>query len=693
MESSPIGIAVVLPAENKRLYVNPAMVHMYGAESVEQMIATEISNSFVNPDEFRRLQAGTGENLIREAVVERKRPDGSTWWCLLSRQPIVFQGKHAMMVWNWDITDRKHAEDALVAKEALTRRLLEASPVGVLIATREGQHLFANARALEIQGVTRDELFSHNAGVYYADPGLRTRMKDDLYATGSTPPTEVELVRPDGSHFIVVLSSTLIEFEGQRAHITYLYDISELKQTEQALRESRERTRAIVDNIIDGIVTIDAAGTILTINSKAAEIFGYAEHEMVGHNVDILMPEPHRGSRDRYAANYRTTGVAKFLGETRQIEGVRRDGRRFPMELAINAVPFGDERLFVGIVRDVTEQKEMERLKGEFVSTVSHELRTPLTSIRGSLGLLTGGVVGKLPAKARAMIEMAEKNTERLINLVNDILDMEKLESGRMEFRFTRLDLGRLVEAGITANKGYADGFGVEFVLTGNDPDIFVRADNDRLTQVLTNLLSNAAKFSPKGGKVEVAVGSRKGWGCVSVRDHGPGIPDEFRDKIFGKFTQADSSDKRTAGGTGLGLNISKTIIEKHGGVIGFESGSGDGATFYFEVPAWRELPVKLGDPRMREGSRVLICEDDEDIAELLSLMLGRQGIISDIARTAGQARGLLAANAYDAMTLDLILPDQDGLSFIRDLRADARTRNLPVVVVSVLADEGRKAV
>ncbi len=534
---------------------------------------------------------GREEPFIRARMHHHRNPPGpllreltdGTWYIINeARMP-----DGGIAVTETDITELKDAEQALRAREQLTRKMLEASPVGVLIATRDGRHLFANERALEIQGVSRQQLMSANAADFYADPALRTRLKDDLYRTGFTPPTSVELLKPDGTHYFVILTSTLTEFEGQRAHLTYLYDISELKQTEQALRDSEARMRAVVDNIIDGIVTIDTSGVILSINPAAARIFGYNEMELVGHNVNTLMPEPHHSSHDRYLANYLTTGVPKFMGAVREVEGRRRNGTRFPMEVAVNEVSLGRERLFVGIVRDITERKEMERIKGEFVSTVSHELRTPLTSIRGSLGLLSGGVVGKLPAKARSMIAMAEKNTTRLIALVNDILDMEKIESGRMEFRFGPVDLKTLVEQGIESNHGYAEEFGVDFAVAEAAPGVVVRGDADRLMQVLANLLSNAAKFSPRGGRVEIAVARKGGAGRVSVSDRGPGISTDFRSKIFGKFTQEDASDTRKVGGTGLGLNISKSIIEKHAGRLDFDSRPDAGTTFYFEVPLW----------------------------------------------------------------------------------------------------------
>ena len=406
----------------------------------------------------------------------------------------------------------------------------------------------------------------------------------------------------------------------------------------------------------------------------------------------MLAAEPHRSGHDRYLANYLTTNDPKIIGIGREVEGERANGQRFPMDLAVSEVVLDGERTFVGIIRDITERKEMDRMKSEFISTVSHELRTPLTSIRGSLGLVTGGAVGKIPEKVQAMVNMAEQNTERLINLVNDILDIEKIESGTMEFQFDTIDLGNFIRDEIEANKGYADQHEVEFVLAQSEKNLFVNGDRDRLNQVLANLLSNAAKFSPAGEKIEIAAVRYNGVARVSVSDHGPGIPDEFRENIFAKFTQANSSDSRQAGGTGLGLNISKTIIKKHGGDIGFNPNQDQGTVFHFDLPLLDEnggtivsLPAIV-----REGAQILICEDDRDIAGLLFMVLEQNGYISDIAYTAAQAETLLEKNSYDAMTLDLVLPDRDGIALFWSLREDERTRDLPVIVVSVFADERR---
>ena len=218
-----------------------------------------------------------------------------------------------------------------------------------------------------------------------------------------------------------------------------------------------------------------------------------------------------------------------------------------------------------------------------------------------------------------------------------------------------------------------------------------VYADEDRIAQVLTNLMSNAAKFSPPGEGVEVKVGRAGHNVRVEVADHGPGIAEEFQDRIFGKFAQADSSFTRKQEGSGLGLSIARAIVEKHGGGIGFTTEPGAGTTFYFELPEWHRL--RQGQRAADGKRRILVCEDEPDVAALLKIMLEQNGVTCDVAYTAAMAKEMLAANDYSAMTLDLMLPDIDGLTFMNELRADEKTRDLPVIVVSARAESGRLAI
>jgi signal transduction histidine kinase len=238
-------------------------------------------------------------------------------------------------------------------------------------------------------------------------------------------------------------------------------------------------------------------------------------------------------------------------------------------------------------LRYAIERKRLEKLKAEFVSTVSHELRTPLTSIAASLGLLESKIAGILPGPAARLLSIASTNTQRLVRLINDILDIEKLESGRVVFDFARVNLRSLVEQAIEANRDFAQGHNVSIRLLESPSVDEVRADADRLAQVLTNLLSNSIKFSPAGSEVVVSIANREVSHRISVRDHGIGISGDFRAHLFEKFAQADATNSRQKGGTGLGLSIVKQIVERLGGEVGFEDAPGGGSVFYVDLPIW----------------------------------------------------------------------------------------------------------
>jgi len=235
------------------------------------------------------------------------------------------------------------------------------------------------------------------------------------------------------------------------------------------------------------------------------------------------------------------------------------------------------------------EHKRLEGMKSEFISVVSHELRTPLTSIHGSLDLVIKGLDLDLPPRARRLLEIAYRNSQRLVRLVNEILDIQKLEFGDVVFEIRPVELMGLLANAIEANQAYAAQRGVQLTLEGGLAGLKVAADPDRLMQVLTNLLGNAAKFSPRGETVVLRAETADGWLRVSVIDHGPGIPEDFRSRVFHKFAQADTSTTSAQEGTGLGLSISKAIIDRLGGRIGFESDVGRGTTFYFDLPEWAE--------------------------------------------------------------------------------------------------------
>lgn len=465
----------------------------------------------------------------------------------------------------------------------------------------------------------------------------------------------------------------------------------EHRKSEAALADVSALMAAIVNNAVDGIITIDSQGAIETFNPAAERTFGYQASEVLGKNVKMLMPEPYRAEHDGYLSRYLQTGEARVIGIGREVSGRRADGSEFPLELGVSEVSVSGRRVFAGLVRDITERKNVERMKNEFISTVSHELRTPLTSIRGSLGLLAGGLAGQLSDRARVLLDVGVQNCERLVRLINDMLDLEKLSSGKMVFEMRRVEVQSLLRQASQASAGYAEQHGVQLCVTVPPEPISVWADADRLMQVMANLISNACKFSPRGEEVELSASHGDGAVRVAVSDRGPGIPEEFRGRIFQRFAQADSSDARQKSGTGLGLNISKVIVERLGGQIGFDTGLGGGTTFHFTLPSVEPAQAAAlppGEPPRAGAPRVLVCEDEPGIATVLAAMLAEQGFEVALAPTAAEALRLLNERAFDAMTLDLRLPDKDGFVFLRELRASGRHGDLKVIVVSAEADQ-----
>lgn len=452
----------------------------------------------------------------------------------------------------------------------------------------------------------------------------------------------------------------------------------------EEIRATATRQAAIFNGAIDGIITLNPSGSIESANGSAERMFGYASNELDRRDISLLLDIAEDGD-DVFLKRLGTSQGALEGGLLRQMEARRKDGERFPVDVALGAMLLPTGMHVVAIVRDISERRRIEAMKDEFVSTVSHELRTPLTSIAGSLGLLAGGAAGPLPEKATRLIHIAQSNSQRLVRLINDILDIEKIESGKLRLELAALDLREVAARSIEGLRGYADQLGVTLNLSEGEAAP-VRGDPDRLIQVVTNLLSNAAKFSPSGGEVRVTVDAETRLARLSVTDHGPGIPDSFRSRIFSKFAQADGSDTRAKGGTGLGLAIAREIAERHGGRLWFESAPGEGATFHLDLPLAAASP---GAPET-DSPRLLIVEDDVDAAEILRSMLESDGFAADVAATGREGLAAARTGAYAALLVDLQLPDADGIGLIRALRAGAETRNLPVVVVSADTAHGR---
>jgi PAS domain S-box-containing protein len=599
----------------------------------------------------------------------------------------------------------RQASRSLRARERLYHDLV-ANSFGLICShDPDGVLLMVNPAAAQRLGYTPEELEGTNLRDLLA-PATRGAFDRYLERIRTGEPLEglMRVVTREGAERVWMYRNHLVPNEGAAPYVLgHALDVTERLREEDVLKrhaaelaranlalqaEIDERTRAeqerdrFFDMSVEMLCIAGFDGYFKQLNGAWERTLGFSMEELKARPfVELIHPDDLANTQAERQRLRLGVEVVDF--ENRYLT---RDGTYRWLAWRASSLP--ERGLIYAVARDIEEQKQIEQMKNDFVSVVSHELRTPLTSIRGALGLLAGGVAGELPEKARTLLNIAAKNSERLGRLINDILDIEKIESGKMGFRFAPQDVIGLLELAVESNRSYAEAYEVELRLAAGVSDVRVWADADRFQQVVTNLVSNACKFSPHGGVVEIAAARESdGRVLLSVTDHGRGIPPEFQARIFEKFAQADTSSTRQKGGTGLGLSISKAIVERHGGRIWFESEPGAATTFFFDLPEWGG---PIPESEAGDGPRILICEDDVDVAHLLALMLQREGFRPDVAVDAATAKRMLRQRRYAAMTLDLMLPDQDGISLIRELRAGEATSRLPIVVVSVRAGEGR---
>lgn len=696
-ENAAIGMAV-LALDSHRLRVNQAFCDMLGYSKDELLMPALFD--VTHPEDMAedllqrgRALAGEIETYQREKRYLHK--SGRIVWahltCSLVRgadgAPLHFISQMQ------DITERRRAEQILREGEERFRALVELSNDWFWEQDENFRFVQVSGEVADMASVTSAQSIGKlrweldyvgmDDSVWAAHKALLERHEAfrDFEVTRLDSKGEVRYLSISG----VPIFDASGRFTGYRGTGR---DTTALRRSTDNLRASERLLHEITDTIPALIAYVDSEQRCRFHNRAYQDAFGLTSEQLLGKTMRELMGDEY------YEKTLRSKVEEVLAGYPVVYERKQRVAHGGLRHFVVNYFPrYDDDDKVIGfysLATDITELKRIDQLKNEFVSTVSHELRTPLTSIRGSLGLIAGGVAGKLPDAVQNLVGIAKSNCERLIRLINDILDIEKIESGKMKLELQPVALAPLVAQAVAANEGFALANGVRLVLHCEDEDIQVNVEPDRLTQVVTNLLSNALKFSPADGTVDVHV-KRQGLGVrVEIRDHGPGIPQEFRGRIFQKFSQADSSDTRQKSGTGLGLNISRAIVERLGGTIGFETQSGEGTTFYFELPELK-IPGKAlpGEPPPRPRPRILICEGDVDVARLIGIMLDKAGFDTDMAHNAEQAFEFLTRGGFDAVTLDLKLPGQTGGAFLDALRNNEKTMSLPVVVISALTGQG----
>ncbi|MEC4814924.1 MAG: PAS domain S-box protein [Scytonema sp. PMC 1069.18] len=491
-----------------------------------------------------------------------------------------------------ELAERKRTEVLLQESEERFRSAFENAAIGMSLVAPDRRWLRVNHSLCEIVGYSEAELLasSFQAITHPDDLDIDLNYVQKML-DGEIRYYEMEkrYIHKLGHIVWILLSVSLVrDAEGQPLYfIAQTQDITQRKKAEQALQENERRFRAIFDRTFQFTGLLKPDGTLLEANQTALDFAGINHSDIIGRPFwEARWWTISTKTQNQLKDAITRAAEGEFVRYEVDVIGAGNTVKTVDFSLKPVKDEIGNVILLIPEGRDISDLKQVEKMKNEFISIVSHELRTPLTSIRGSLGLLTSGKL--TPEKTQRMLEIATIETERLTRLVSDILDLERLESGKIPLHKSRCDTATLMLQSIESVRSLAE----ESKITLNTTPLSVQvlADSDRIHQTLVNLLSNAIKFSSSGGNVQLTAKVSQDTTCVmfQVQDWGRGIPEDKRESIFGRFQQVDASDSRTRGGTGLGLAICRCIVEQHGGHIWVESVLGQGSSFYFTLPLER---------------------------------------------------------------------------------------------------------
>ncbi|HET7745692.1 MAG TPA: ATP-binding protein [Vicinamibacteria bacterium] len=474
-------------------------------------------------------------------------------------------------------------------------------------------------------------------------------------------------------------------------------------------RASAVHVRSILDNTLDAVIALDGAGRVRFWNPRAAEVFGWSRREAIGQELAELVaaPDARQGLRDELE---RLAGAGEDARDERlEIAAVRRDGSPFQLELSVTVIPSDPEYRFSAFARDVTERQRADlersrllveaeaarnqaesasRVKDEFLSTLSHELRTPLTAIVGWVYLLKSG---KLDADMVTRgLEAIDRNAAAQARVISDIIDLSRIVGASFRLSLRPIQLAPVIAAAVDPLIPAANARDIRLQLLLDPTAGLVNGDTDRLRQVVWNLVSNAVKFTPPGGRVTVRLRRVDGMVEIAVEDTGRGIGGEFLPHVFERFRQADSSNTRSHGGLGLGLAVARHLVELHGGHVTAESdGEGEGATFRVTLPRLGDVPAEEGPaeesvapeplpdgvqafgltPRSLDGVRVLVADDSADVREVIAAILRHAGAEVEAVGSATDALAALVERRPDVLVSEVEMQGESGYSLIRRVR------------------------
>jgi PAS domain S-box-containing protein len=700
----------------KRL--NPAFEKVLGYSNAELMAQPFLH--FVHPEDqeatlqqVSKLAAG---DVTLDFQNRYRHSDGSYRWISWKAFPIAEEGLIYAIA--RDVTEQKRAEAALRESERRFHLAFENAAIGMALVSLDGRWLQVNRSLCEMLGYTKPELL---ATTFQA-----TTHPDDLQkglsylqqmVSGEIDSCRLEkrYLHKLGNPVWVSLSSSIVR-DGQNQPmyiVTQIEDITERKASEERFRNLSKA----LESAVEGIAQVNIWGRYVQVNPAYANMIGYQPEELIGMDWQQTV----------YAEDQEIVRAAyqQMLSEGKsecEVRAIRQDEGLFDKQVVM-VKTYDAQQRFIGhycFMKDVSDRRLIERLKDEFISVVSHELRTPLTSISAALDLLAEGVLQNQPEAAQRMLTIAANNSDRLVRLINDILDIERIESGKIVMTKQACDAADLMHQSIEAVQEMAERAGIR--LSVSPCSVCLWADPDRIVQVLTNLLSNAIKFSEPGNTVWLTAETGDQAGTTEstdlpstphtpltvphilfkVRDQGRGIPADKLESIFERFQQVDASDSRQKGGTGLGLAICRSILQQHDGQIWTESVLGQGSTFCFTLPI-SQNPERQGapgsfeplaycaledDPATQRSPRVLVCDDDPVIRSIVQTLLERQGYQVLTVASGQEAIQQAIAQQPDVILLNLIMPGMDGWQTLAVLKQQPTTQTIPVIIFSGLLPE-----
>lgn len=553
------------------------------------------------------------------------------------------------------------------------RALMATTSEGLIAIGPDGDVRVFNETAEEMLGMPRSKV----AGKLYPalkQPEIEAAIERLLRPRARKNPHPVRLLLGER-----VIAATVAPYDcsGRRAAVVTLRD-------DTALEAYRKRAEAILASTGDGLIVFDPDDIVTYINPAAATLAGLKPSKFLGKQMQLwkmlsMMPEENLDP----AADGSQVREVRIEEPEHRIMDVRTD-------------PVLDEQGrylgYVATLHDVTAEREVGQMKNEFVSTVSHELRTPLTSIKGYIDLILDGEAGEINEIQREFLSIVKQNSDRLVELINDMLDISRIESGRIHLKIQPLDMCDLIAGAVDTFQAVSEQSGHKLIPKAPSNLPKAAGDRDRVGQVLMNFISNAIKYSPEGGSVTVKATFDDKNVTVSITDQGIGIAKEDQAKLFTKFYRVDSSLTREIGGTGLGLSICKSIIELLGGKVGVKSAAGKGSTFWFSLPVASQSLVRTPgvEGPGAAGGTVLVVDRDPEIANLVETYLIKQGYEVVKAHTAEEALAKAIEVGPRVITLDVMLGDGDGFDLLQRLKDTPETTHIPVLVLSIVCDEGR---